>query len=405
MAVVLLVAVLLTVVNMQFTRNFGGGDDFRTLYFSTHAYIQGENNPYSESTSKGAQLATYGRPAEAGERNLRFTSPLFTIFIVAPFALIPDFATARALWMTVLEFALIAIILLSFQLTYWKAKPLVWIALILFCVFGFNGILAVFDGSVSGLAAITVLGVVISIRDQKDEVAGLLLAIATFAPLVTILFVLFIIFWALFNRRYGLLAWFGGALAILFGFSFALMPDWLFLFFRNLSLLFQEILIGSPGDALANHWGAAGGRLAIILTVLLGLLLAFEWWQARRSPMKHFVWTAMLTLVVSQWIGIKTSPSNFVILYPALIVGLHFLWERWDQRALGSILLILAVLFGVSWLLLLTSGHPALTPPISALLMIPLPLFSFVLLYWSRWWVSRSQKIQIEPTLVTLQKP
>jgi membrane-anchored protein YejM (alkaline phosphatase superfamily) len=194
-------------------------------------------------------------------------------------------------------------------------------------------------------------------------------------------------------------------LGILFGFSFALMPNWMFLFFRNLNLSFKETLIGSPGDALGNHWGAAGERFAIAIAVILGILMFFEWWQSRRSTIKHFVWTAMLTLVISQWIGIKTNTSNFVILYPAFIIGLHFLWERWNQRALGTIFSILAGLFGVTWLLLLISGNPGLIPPISSLLMIPLPLVTLVLLYWSRWWVSRSQKIQIEPTQVTLQKP
>ncbi len=401
----LILAGFMTLINLQFTNTTSGGDNFRSHWFSTRAYVQGMNNPYSDATSLNAQNHAYGRPAEGSEGSLRFTSPLYAIFIYAPFSLIRDFAIARALWMTILEIALVLIVLFSLRLTYWKTKPLVFIALTVFCIFGFYGILSIFDGNVSILATLVIVGVVIAIRDQKDEVAGLLLAFSTFAPMVTILFVLFIVIWALYNHRYGLLAWFGGALGILFGFSFALMPNWMFLFIRNLNLSFKETLIGSPGDALANHWGAAGERFAIVIAVILGILLLVEWWQSRHSTMKHFVWTAMLTLVISQWIGIKTSPANFVILYPALIIGLHFLWERWNRLALGTILTILASLFVLTWVLLLVSGNPGLYPPISSLLMIPLPLISLVLLYWSRWWVSRSQKIQIEPTQVNLQKP
>ena len=53
----------------------------------------------------------------------------------------------------------------------------------------------------------------------------------------------------------------------------------------------------------------------------------------------------MLTLALSTWSGIRISPENFILLYPALIFGLELICERWKKRANSFVFSILAVLF------------------------------------------------------------
>jgi hypothetical protein len=50
----------------------------------------------------------YGRLAQPGEDQMRFISPLYSAVIFFPIALIPDIDMARAVWMTILEVALLA---------------------------------------------------------------------------------------------------------------------------------------------------------------------------------------------------------------------------------------------------------------------------------------------------------
>jgi hypothetical protein len=112
----------------------------------------------------------------------------------------------------------------------------------------------------------------------------------------------------------------------------------------------------------------------------------------------------MLTITLSTWSGIKISPVNFVILYPALILGLELLCERWKQRAYGIVLSLLAFLFIASWGIYFFTMSKEMIGGISSFLFIPLPVTTMILLYWSRWWIRKSNKVEFEPALIELKK-
>jgi hypothetical protein len=236
----------------------------------------------------------------------------------------------------------------------------------------------------------------LAIRNGQDEIAGVLLAFSTVKPNIVILLLFYIFLWALFKHRTKIIFWFSGAIVLLVGFSLLLIPDWLI---QNLHEILRYPTYsppGSPGAAMVSQWGAIGTRFSIGLTIILSLILIFEWWKGRNCVFKQFLWTVMVTMVISQWIGIQTDPGNFILLLPALFIGFEFLWERWKERAFAPIITVLTLLFIGIWVLFLTTLNQDYQPIQNSLLFFPFPFVVLTLLYWSRWWVIRSIKIKNE---------
>jgi len=129
------------------------------------------------------------------------------------------------------------------------------------------------------------------------------------------------------------------------------------------------------------------------------VILIVEWWQARRWQFNGFLWALSLTLVVGQWVGIPTSPTNFLLLLLPLTVVL----ATWENRAHRSGHVIAAQLSCVATWLILGVGiwliaigdqrNPVVWPAQPPALFIPLPLLLLIGLYWVRWWAIRPRRL------------
>ena len=112
--------------NYRFTRQNPGGNDFLVHWVGARALILDGVSPYSDAVALRIQRRAYGRPARPGEHELRVAYPLYSTLLFSPFALIEDYDLARALWMTVLEIALVLIAFFSLRLTDWRPGAPCW---------------------------------------------------------------------------------------------------------------------------------------------------------------------------------------------------------------------------------------------------------------------------------------
>ena len=109
-------------VNLQFSRDNPGGNDFLAHYVGSRYLIFEGKSPYSDEVALEIQRRVFGRPAEQGEIEHRVVYPIYSVLLFAPFALIQDYAIARVAWMTVLEVALLVTAYLALLLSKWKPK-------------------------------------------------------------------------------------------------------------------------------------------------------------------------------------------------------------------------------------------------------------------------------------------
>jgi hypothetical protein len=382
--------------NYRFAQENPGGNDFLVHWVGTRALLLEGTSPYSDEVAEQIQTLAYGRPARPGEHELRVAYPLYSQVFFLPFALIADYNLARALWMTALQGGLILLALYGLRLTGWR--PGTWLLLIyfLFAVLWYHGLRPLINGNAVIFVAVLLAGAFLALRSGRDELAGILLAFSTVKPQVVILPVVFILFWTISHRRWHVLVWLAITLVLLTASMALFVPDWPLQNLREVLLYPEYNPPGTPGAVFSGWWPGMGERLGWGLTAVLGIILILEWLAARRKGFRWFFWTACLTLVMSQWIGIQTDPGNFVVLFIPLVLVFAVWEERWGPRGRWAILGIKLAIFAGLWALFIRTITDVGQPLQHPILFFPLPLFLIIALYWVRWWAIRPSRLAVE---------
>jgi hypothetical protein len=391
--IILIAAVLLglfsvlTWANYRFSAENPGGTDFLVHWVGTRALVMEGLNPYSDEVALEIQTRTYGRAAQPGEHELRVAYPLYSVIVFLPFALVGDFTLARALWMTVLEIALLLLVFLSLRLVRWRIGLPMLVVLLLFSLFWYHGLRPLINGNAVILVALFLVGAILALRAGADELAGVLFAFSTIKPQVVVLVLAFVVLWAAANGRWRVITWLGVTVFLLSASAALIIPDWILHNLREVVRYPGYNPPGTPQAAFIAWWPAWGQRLGWVLTGFMALFLLVEWWGNRRADFRGFLWTALLTLAISQWIGIQTDPGNFIVLFPAVILVLSQIADRWRAGGRVFTVVCLIALFAGIWAIFLNTVQFGDQPLQSAVMFFPLPAFLLITLYWVRWWV------------------
>jgi hypothetical protein len=314
LAILLLLAILvgITWANYRFAVENPGGNDFLVHWVGTRALLVDGVSPYSNEVALEIQERAYGRPAQPGEHELRPAYPLYSAILFLPFALTSNFTLARALWMTTLETGLVLLAVFSLRVTRWRPGAWFLVVYLLFTIFWYHSVRAVINGNAVILVALLVVGSLEALRTGRDELAGVLLALATLKPHLVLVIGLFLVIWTLSQRRWRLLFWFLVVvilLSVVMAFSCRIGR------FKTCEKSCATPATtrpeprGGPGHMATSNWATNW----LGMSALIGLMLIIEWMAARGKEFRWFLWTACLTLTASQWIGIQTDPGNFMM--------------------------------------------------------------------------------------------
>jgi hypothetical protein len=283
------------------------------------------------------------------------------------------------------------------RLTGWRPPLWLFAAYLIFSLAWYHGLRPLINGNVVILVAVVLAGAFLALRSGRDELAGILLALATVKPQVVVLPILFVLVWAASQRRWRVALWLVITIVFLSGVAALFVSDWPLQNLREIMLYPTYNPPGNPGAAFTEWWPAAGERLGWGLGALVGLLLLGEWAAARRKEFRWFLWTAGLTLAAGQWIGLQTDPGNFVVLLIPLTLIFAVWEERWGRRGRPVILLLMLVLLAGLWAIFLKTVSPAAGQPLQhPIMFFPLPALVLFGLYWVRWWAVRPAQLLVE---------
>jgi hypothetical protein len=373
--------------NLQYTAKNPGGNDFLVHWVGTQSFVKEGISPYSDNVALRIQNLVYGRPAQAGEHELRVAYPFYSVFIFLPFSLIDDFTVARALWMTALELLIIISTIMMIRMVNWKPKFLITFLIIVFSLFWYHGLRSIINGNAVVLILFLIILSIYAIIHKQDELAGICLAFITIKPQVVFAFIIFLVFWSLSNRRYKVIFWFFGSLIALIVLGLFIMPTWPMEFIREVFRYPGYNPPGTPATALAEILPGIGRQLGIILSVVSALILLVEWFFGRYSRENKFIWISSLTLAMGQWLNVQTDPGNFLIMFPAIILILRIIEDRWRNSGQWIILLFLSVLFFIPWIIFIRTIDFGYQPLQNPIMFFPVPLMLIIGLFWVRWWV------------------
>ena len=388
--------VMVTWANYIFVQENPGGNDFLVHWVGTRALMVDGLSPYSDTVAERIQTFAYGRPAEPGEHELRVAYPLYSGLIFLPYALIADYDLARAVWMTTLEAALIGLAFLSLNLTRWKMSLWLLPLFLLFSVFWYHSLRPLINGNAVILVALFLAGAFAAIKSERDELAGILLALSTIKPHLALLPIIFVVIWTISSGRWKTLGWMLISLVLLSISAALFVPDWPLQNLREILAYVSYNPPGTPGAVFEIWLPATGRRLGWGLSVILGLILFGEWIIARKKEFRWFLWAGSLTLVVGQWIGIQTDPGNFILLFLPLVLVFAMWGERWGRVGNGVIIFVMALLFVLPWVIFLQTIAYADQPMQHPVMFFPLPMFLLITLYWVRWWAIQPRQLLVE---------
>ena len=383
--------------NTLYARAHPGETDFFVPWLGARTFLQYGNSPYDEPATQRAQLIYYGHLAKEGQDPLRLDVPFCVELFYFPFALISDYALARGLWMTLLEVALALTAFLSLSLTGWKPPRTLLPVFVLFAMLWLHAWMPLLAGSTVIFTTMCMVGGLLALRAERDEVAGVLITLSAFQPLASGVFVLFLLWWIIYHRRWRALWGALMALGLLLIAAFIFLPGWFMPSLRALLAEYRHGAFFTPGTVFAGWWPAIGDKLGWALTAILVVALFLEWRAVRRKDFRHFLWTAGLTLTATPLLGISTHPGLYAALFFPLTLFLAIVAERWSRpRHWGLAGVLLVLIFMGSWALVCYLTWLNSLAPLRAVLIFALPLLLLVGLYWIRWWALRPPRTWLE---------
>jgi len=368
---------------------------FLPRWLGTRLFMVKGLSPYSQEVTTAIQSAQQAGGQSPAPGASFFLYPFYTFVAYAPFALTANQAAARVAWMTILEIASFATLVLSINLCRWRVSVWIMVLLFIFTIAWYYGVLPIAEGDLSVLAALCVVIALIAIREGQDPLAGFLLALAMGKPVPVLLMTLFILIWAVSHQRWTLIWGFLGSLGLILAAASLLIPDWVLQNIRQVIQYIRLPLANTPGTLVAYWLPGIGKQLGWLLIIVIGIVLVVEWIQALRKDFRWFYWTACLTLAVTPLVGLPTSLNNFIVIFPALILVLATWDERWGVVGRVMVLVSMAILSVGAWWLVIAGNQAGMPPDKNPWIFFLLPVFMIIGTYWVRWWAIRPPRLPV----------
>ncbi len=300
--------------------------DLLPVYMATRIALH-RNNPYSVAAIRSIDDVYYGSsvsPQQLAIRDLMgFAYPLPVVLLFAPLAALPwraasfvylllsaaSAAILGPLWMRVLGVRLpplrYALLLLA-GLACW---PMVWELRVQ------NIVLTIAVCLASGLYAL---------QRGHPTTAGILIALGSLKPQVTLLMVLWLIVWAIVQRRFRFVAAFVGTTLLLAAGSFALVPRWI-----------PDWREGISNYQRYTHvWALLPVPCAVLLSLVVAAFLARSLRCHLESPEFGVAVSLCLATMVALAPFVWTHAYDYILLLPACYVILM----NKPQNQLGDLL-------------------------------------------------------------------
>jgi hypothetical protein len=377
-----------------FTTKVPGASDWARVWLSARMLLSEGLSPYSdEATLRVQEFMFGGGLGPSGDRAL-FAYPLYAIWTTVPYTIFNSYAWAQAAWQVSLQVAVIAGLFLLLNYYRWRPSPTLLGATIFWMIFYYPTARGIILGQIGMVLFLFIVLALWDLQRGADWQAGMWLALSTVKPQMIVLLIPFLLVWALRRRRWGLMAGFGGAMIVLAGTSFALVPtwitDWLAQVAQYPGYSPPAVMYIITHEALPLGRLADGAEVALDTLLLIGLLIAW-WWTLHadddgggRLPARdthgltRFDWAVGLTLVVTQLAVLRTATTNYIVFVIPLIAFFRDLeqsrWGAWE--VLGFQFVLVA---GMWWLFLATvvgeHEHNVVYLPLPLLLLVLLLIF------------------------------
>jgi len=329
------------------SRNLG---DLFPRWLGARELLLHGRDPYGPEVTREIQIAAYGQVLDGTQHSLakdeqRFAYPAYVVFLLAPTIDLP-FPLVRG------AFRLLLIALTGASVPLWLhalrlKMPRHTVAIIMLLVVGsYPVIQGLYLEQLTLLVCFLIAASCAALASEMYVPAGILLALATIKPQLTVAVATWFAVWAIgdWKRRKQLVWAFALTMAALCLAAEWVLPGWVGLWWRAMH---AYLGYNDPRSLLEVLMGRTGGR---VFSVLIGLGVTLSCWRMRRASIGSDASNAGLLLVIAAGLLIKPKFPLYdtAILLPAMLVlwaCRRTLWER----GLAARLLVSAAVLLVAW--------------------------------------------------------
>jgi len=388
--VVGVVLLVLLVGNVVATHNIltephPGHNDFMSRWEGVRSFWRDGLNPYSDEASLNIQQQIYGRAAQEDEDPGYFAYPFYVVLLLGPLAY-TSYAWASAIWMVVLEVALIAALFLLLDMVKWRPRPWLLGVLLLWALLNYYAARGLLLGQPGHLVYFFQVLTFWALANRHDRLAGAAMALSTIKPQMVFLIVPLLLVWAWRTRRVTVIASFGVVWGGLMAASFMFEPTWLGDWLDQLQQYPSYTAFGAPVWIVMQHYLGFGDVGEWLVTAVLWSVLVWAWFGVLvRGRSERFDWAVMLALTITHLSAVRTATPHFVVFTIPLVFYFKLLGQRRAYRSWLVVILVLLVVMPWAHFLLTVDGEFE-----HATVYLPLPIGMFILLIWTRaqWWRS-----------------
>jgi Glycosyltransferase family 87 len=306
-------------------------------------------DPYSPALTREIQQGYYGRPvdpARVGDPKDQqgFAYPVYVVFLLAPTIHLP-FEIVQKIFFWLLLGLTVSTIPLWLRVLHWSVPWWAGASMIALAV-----------GSISSMqglklqqmtvAVIALMAIALALLvSDRPVAAGVALALASVKPQLLVIFLLWLMVWALSDwRRLRLAISFLVTMIILVAASEWCLPHWISRFWRAI----HEYQ--SYTGAMSVLDKSIGTPLSLFLEVLVLAAMAQVCWRERRQAVDTdaFAFTTSLVLAITVLVMPTFANYNQVLLIPAMLLLAKDRQEIWQKGFANRVLLIVTA-FLIVW--------------------------------------------------------
>lgn len=367
-----------------FTSKVPGANDFFPRWKGAQLFWQEGIDPYSQTATEAIQRGIYGgNLARPDQDQVLFVYPFYTVFLLRPLVNL-DYAWVQAIWLVVVQFSLVGGVIATLRLLDWRQPPWLLAITLLWAVIMYNSTRTIILGQFAGPIFLCLALSLLALKHEQDVLAGALLSLTTLKPQMSYLIIPALLLWVVWHKRWHFVGGFAGAMTLLAGLSFLLLPSWLTSFIDQVLYYPAYTVTPSPLRVITGtFFPQLGQPVEYVLIALLLLVMLWQWWQLRHEAnvTPKFLFIISLTLIVTNSIIVRTATTNYVIMYIPLFLLLHTVSQRWRGGNVWVAGLLLALAIG-TWTLFLSTIQGDFEHPITYL---PLPIGLLLGLLWLAW--------------------
>jgi hypothetical protein len=334
---------------------FGG--DFFPIWLVVRQWRLDRLDPYSPQTTLEIQTGLFGRPLDPHNPTdpsvdyRQFAYPAFTELLLWPSASL-EFSKLRIVLAVVLPLLTVASLWLWMLALQWRVHPLWFGVLALLSLCNYQILEAVFAAQPGLIVGFLLASAALALKRSRLLLAGMLMALTLIKPQMTLLAVVYLLLWSLYNRaRLRFLAAFLGTTLCLITASLWIWPLWVGQWMKVLlgyhRYATPPLVVLLPGASL----GAFFGTLAVATLLGVSGLLA---WRNREASIESLdFWLTLSLLLVFTSVTLVPGQAIYddVILFPGIFLILRYRSQLYHAGMVPRILLSIgAVVLAWPWL-------------------------------------------------------